>query len=176
MKCALVTTLFLTLLSFSAVCSAQHSHIPFAQIELEARTTPISDSSSTSGVTDSSSNSSTSDSAVAEPVSYESQRIPATKRRWSHVSGLWLMNGVHAGTAALDITLTKHCIDNHTCREGNPLMPSSIGGQIGIDFALVSYSSYVSYRLKKHNSRAWWISPALGTSTHIVGIASNLGR
>ena len=176
MKCALATVLFLTFLSLAAACSAQQPHIPFAQLELAARTTPITESPAGIGESSSSSSSASEAPTPAAPASYETLRNPEATKRHHFVSGLLLLNGLHVGTAALDIALTKHCIDNHTCREGNPMMPSGVGGQIGVDFALVGYSTFVSYRLKKRNSKMWWLSPALGTSTHITGIASGLSH
>jgi hypothetical protein len=176
MKCALATVLFVTFLSLVTACVAQQSHIPFAQLELEARNTPIAEPSATTTVAYSSSNSVAEAPTPAEPASFETVRTPDASKRHHFDTGLLVINSLHIGAAALDIALTKHCIDNHTCREGNPLMPSNVGGQIGVDLALVSYSSFVSYKLKKHNSKVWWLSPALGTSTHIAGIASGLSH
>jgi hypothetical protein len=88
-------------------------------------------------------------------------------------SSFYLLNGLHLGMAALDVEMTHHCIANHQCREGNPIMPSSLGGQIGIDLAFVSYSSFMSYRMKKHNTRMWWISPASGAAAHTVGAVAS---
>lgn len=176
MKSAFTVVLFLTLLSLSALCSAQQSHIPFAQLELEARNTPVAEPSATTGTTGSSSSTDAEAPSAGEPASYSTLSVPTATRHRHVISSLLVMNSLHIGTAALDIALTKRCIDNHTCREGNPMMPSSVGGQIGVDFALVSYSSLVSYKLKKRNSRMWWLSPTLGTATHMIGIASNITR
>ena len=41
------------------------------------------------------------------------------------------------GMADLDVEKTQHCIANHQCVEGNPLMPSAHVDQLGINFALV---------------------------------------
>ena len=51
------------------------------------------------------------------------------------------LNGLHLGLAVLDVELTQHCIANHHCVEGNPLMPSSHAGQLGMNLALVGYGS-----------------------------------
>jgi hypothetical protein len=84
-------------------------------------------------------------------------------------SSFLLLNGLHLGMAAFDVEMTHHCIADHHCREGNPIMPSSLGAQISIDFALVGYSSFMSYRLKKHHARMWWISPTSGAAAHLAG-------
>ena len=89
-------------------------------------------------------------------------------------SKLVLLNGLHLGMAVLDVGLTQHCIADHHCREGNPMMPSSLAGQLSVNFAFVSYGSYVSYRMKKHRSSLWWVSPAVGISAHGVGVATGI--
>jgi hypothetical protein len=75
--------------------------------------------------------------------------------------------------AMLDVVVTQRCIATHQYREGNPLMPSSLGAQLGVDFALVGYGSFVSYKLKKQGSSVWWITPVIGVTTHSVGIGIN---
>jgi hypothetical protein len=87
-----------------------------------------------------------------------------------------MVNALHLGMAAFDVGMTQHCIATHHCREGNPLMPSSMAGQLSINFALVGYSSYVSYRLKMHRSRAWWMSPTIGVVAHTVGTATGFAH
>lgn len=88
----------------------------------------------------------------------------------------FLINSVHLEMAILDIAMTRRCIDDHRCAEGNPLMPSSLGGQLGVGFALVGSSAVSSYFLKKHHARFWWISPFAGIAAHSVGLASGLAH
>jgi hypothetical protein len=76
--------------------------------------------------------------------------------------------------AVFDVEMTHRCIVSHKCREGNPLMPSSLAGALSVNFAFVGYGSWISYRLKKHHARVWWLSPAIGTASHIVGAATGL--
>lgn len=45
-------------------------------------------------------------------------------------TSFFLVNGLHLGLAMLDIATTQHCIADGHCREGNPMMPSSLGGQL----------------------------------------------
>lgn len=87
-----------------------------------------------------------------------------------------LINAAHLASAFLDVEITHHCISDHTCREANPLMPSSLGGQIAVDSALVGYGTFVSYKLKKQNNRLWWVNPTLGITSHTVGITITLNR
>jgi hypothetical protein len=70
------------------------------------------------------------------------------------------------------MAMTQHCIADHHCREGNPLMPSSLGGQLAINIALVGYGSISSYWLKKHHSHFWWTAPVAGIAAHSAGAAT----
>ncbi len=51
-------------------------------------------------------------------------------------------------------------------------MPSSLAGQLSIDLAFVSSGTIISYKLKKQESTAWWLSPAIGIIAHAAGAAS----
>jgi len=86
----------------------------------------------------------------------------------------FLLNGLHLAMGLLDVGLTQHCIADHQCSEGNPLMPSSLVGQLSVNFAYVGYAAYFSYNLKKRHSRLWWISPSAGIATHAVGVTTGL--
>jgi len=86
-------------------------------------------------------------------------------------SRYYLINGLHLAMALLDVGISQRCIATNQYKEGNPLMPSSLGAQLGVDFALVSYGSFVSYRMKKQGSSAWWVTPIIGVGTHSVGVA-----
>jgi len=143
------------------VCSAQQASIPFGQLEGNGQ---LSASSFSTGVTPS------------EPFVTGFVRMPPVTVPRTLGSSYFLLNGVHLGTAVFDMEMTQHCIATHQCREGNPLMPSSLAGQLSVDFALVGYGSFVSYRLKKHGSKLWWISPATGVAAHSVGAATGLAH
>jgi hypothetical protein len=78
--------------------------------------------------------------------------------------------------ASFDVAMTQRCIASHTCREGNPLMPSSFAGKLGANFALVGYGSFVSYRMKKHRNNLWWVSPTVGVAAHSVGAATGIAH
>lgn len=147
---------------------AQQTSIPFRQLEKSA---PLSASlsapesiSSMSG-----SSSSASDPGLTAAASYVR---PTYKRERVVDSKFLLVNGLHLGLAALDIGLTQRCIASGHCREGNPVMPSSLGGQAAVGSAIVGYGFFVSYKMKKHDSRVWWLSPVVGIGAHSVGAAT----
>ena len=87
-----------------------------------------------------------------------------------------LLNSLHLELMILDVAMTQHCINDHRCREGNPLAPASLGGQLGVGFAFVGSGAAGSYFLKKRHSRFWWIAPVSGTAGHSVGLISGLKR
>jgi len=91
-------------------------------------------------------------------------------------SKFFLLNALHMGMAVFDVAMTQHCIATNKCREGNPLMPSSAAGQLGVNFTLVSFGAYSSYRLKKHGSPLWWVSPMTGAVAHGVGVATGFAH
>jgi hypothetical protein len=78
--------------------------------------------------------------------------------------------------AVFDVEMTQHCIANHHCVEGNPLMPSSHAGQLSVNFALVGYGTFISYRLKKQENKLWLLSPTVGIAAHTVGVASGFAN
>jgi hypothetical protein len=84
------------------------------------------------------------------------------------------LNGLHLGMGMLDVALTQHCIAAHQCSEGNPMMPSSLGAQLGVDFASVGYTLWASYRLKKRHVALWWLSPTTGIAAHTAGVVTGL--
>ena len=84
----------------------------------------------------------------------------------------FLLNGLELGMGMFDVALTQHCISNGHCREGNPFMPSSLGGQLGLNFGYAAYSSFISYKLKKRHSSFWMLAPVSGIAAHSVGVAS----
>src|SRR5271154_1181319 len=83
----------------------------------------------------------------------------------------WL-NGIQLGMAVFDVEMTQRCIASHHCREANPVMPSSQAGRLSLNVALVAYSSGISYWLKKHNSKLWWLPPSAGAAIHSAGVAT----
>jgi hypothetical protein len=97
-----------------------------------------------------------------------SPRIADTKFLW--------LNGVHLALTFADIELAQHCIDEHTCSEANPLMPSSTAAKLSVNIGMFAYATGASYYLKKRGFRLWWIPPAAGIGTHTVGVVSGISH
>jgi hypothetical protein len=168
----------------SGLSYSQQAQIPFAQIQRDARLqamrAPSHANLASATVPEPAPGVSSSAAAPlpAPPASVSSstgfKRVPAGRSaRILNASYLWL-NGAHLALAFADIETTQHCIDAHTCREGNPLMPSSAAGKFRVSLGIATYTAASSYWLKKHNSKAWWAGPAVGIAAHSVGLASGL--
>ena len=152
-------------------CSAQGPSVPFLQIERDAQSQTLPTLALNNDATGLSSSFAPVASSVSRDVTSRSRVSSRTLNKT-----YFFVNGLHLGMAVLDVTSTEHCIANHTCREGNPLMPSSAAGQVGVDCALVGYISWVSYRMKKHQSSLWWIAPTTGTAAHAVGAGTGIAH
>ncbi len=146
-------------------CSAENIPVPFKQIEREAQ------SPASIAVLNFEVAVSRSYEGFVPPVAASSAVFasPMYKQPRTFDAKYLLVNGLHLGLAALDLGLTQRCIANHHCREGNPLMPSSLGGQLAMDSAFVGSGAFISYRLKKQDSRLWWMSPVVGIGAHTAG-------
>jgi hypothetical protein len=153
------------------MCSAQDTAVPFQQIEHEAKLSLALPSAN--GVFSSSIEAN--NSSVAPQLKNFTRAVPGNQSS-SFDAKYLLLNGLHLGAAVLDVEMTQHCIANHTCREGNPLMPSSHIGQLSVNFAFVGYGSWISYRLKRHHSSLWWVAPTVGASAHMAGAATGIAH
>jgi hypothetical protein len=162
------TLLCLSLISYGLNCLAQNAKVPFRQIERDAQFI-----ASLNVYAGGEALSRSSEGYSVPSASYSSSYMrPSYKQPRVLDSKYLLINGLHLGMAALDIGLTQHCIATHRCREGNPLMPSSLAGQVGMDSALVGSGAFISFRLKKADSKLWWLSPVAGISAHTAGVLS----
>jgi hypothetical protein len=172
MKTAPGAILSLAIAMGGLFCSAQDATIPFRQIErdaqLSARLTVPADNAAISRAYSLPSESSPAAGFVFVP------RATAPPKTLS--SGFLFISGLHLGMSGLDIAMTQHCIADYHCREANPLMPSSLAGQLGVDFAYFGYGTFVSYRLKKRGNQLWLLSPTVGIAAHAVGVASGFAH
>jgi len=167
-------TMLVCAISISGLaCSAQDIAIPFEQIERNAQVSAKMEMPG--GVTPASYSSSAS---PAEPFSSGAGMVrvaPATIHR-NLGAKFYLLNGLELGMAIADVEATHRCIVSHQCRETNPLMPSNLAGALTVNFAFASFSTFTSYRMKKHNARMWWLSPTAGIAAHVAGLATGLAH
>jgi hypothetical protein len=159
------TMVGLSLVLSGLTCSAQKTNIPFKQIEHEAQQSanllvPSNEAAISRSIEAYPSSAAASGMVYSQPT-YKKPRVLDSR--------FFLVNGLHLGLAALDVGLTQHCIAAHHCSEGNPLMPSSIAGQVGVNSALICSSVFISYRLRGQDSKMWWLAPVVGIGAHTVG-------
>lgn len=152
----------------SVACGAQSPTIPFKQIERNAQLSARMEAAPSVALVGRPSGPAATMPAASEAV----WAPPVYKPARTLSTGFFLVNGLHLGLAMLDVGLTQHCIADGHCREGNPIMPSSLTGQVGVDSAWVGWGTLISYKLKRNDSRAWWITPAIGIAAHTAGAAS----
>ena len=160
-------------IAMGSLCgAAQETRIPFRQIERDAQL------SARVGVPENEAALNHADGMLAESSSSAGSvfEAPVYKAPRTLTRGFILLNGMHLGVAMLDMAMTQHCIADHHCVEGNPLMPSSMGGQLALNFAFVGSGTYISYKLKKNESRLWVLSPTIGIVAHTVGAASGFAH
>jgi hypothetical protein len=78
--------------------------------------------------------------------------------------------------AVFDVEMTQHCLADHHCVEGNPLMPTSQAGALGVSLALVGSGAFISYKLKKQETKLWMLSPVVGIAAHTIGVATGFAH
>lgn len=80
------------------------------------------------------------------------------------------LNGGYLAAGIIDSELTQSCIHDGTCHEGNPYMPKSQLGQIGVAVGMTAISTGISYYLRKNHVKVWWLPTAVGYAAHGYGI------
>ncbi len=154
------------------VCSAQDAPGTIREMNQEARLSVLAPSpSSEVGFSREFEMSAASSSSAGFVFAQPKNRFPRTVS-----TGFFVLNGLHLGMAIFDVEMTQHCLADHHCFEGNPLMPSSTRGQLAVDFATVSFGALASYRMKKNDSKLWILSPTVGIAAHTLGVASGFAH
>jgi hypothetical protein len=156
-------------------CAAQEGTIPFGQLEHGAQLSAMQNSHGSPEASEDSA-SILSRSTSLKPTARGVVRAPQARSLRAFTPGYLVFNGAQVGMGILDVELTQHCIADNHCREGNPMMPSSQAGQVGVVLGLSAYSYFVSYKLKKQGSRFWWLAPAMGVTAHAAGAATGLAH
>ncbi len=176
MKTFMATLLGLCMVGGSMACAAQQTTIPFRQLEKDASlsaraslpSNPAAMRADYAGPGESSSVEASTSEFVRPQPAYRPPRILS--------KSFLLLNGLHLGLAGLDVAMSQKCMANHHCHEGNPMMPSSMGGQLGVNFGLVGYGAVMSYELKKRDIRGWWVSPMVGAAAHAAGAGTGIAN
>ena len=90
--------------------------------------------------------------------------------------GFVALNAANFGVAALDVALTRQCIDNGTCHEVNPLMKGSAIHMYTVTLGMATAGTVFSYYAKKHDSKTWLVAPIVGIAAHgfAIGISFKL--
>ena len=91
---------------------------------------------------------------------------------WQYIA----LNSGYAASAGLDLWSTKRLLATGKYKEGNPLMPQSVGGQAAVDFGLVGLVAVESYWMKRRGYKKWWVAPTVGIGAHGFGVSWNLNR
>lgn len=174
------------LLAVTCAGTAQETPIPFARIQRNAEsfTRPAFSSNERNTGEHNSGLSSANESGVSTSLSTSTapssaagivQALTRTHKR-SLGKKYFLLNTLHLGMAVADLAVTQHCIAEHRCREGNPMMPPSLAGRVSVDMALVGFAYFASARLKRHDARSWWLIPVTGIVAHGAGVATGLAH
>jgi len=163
---------------------AQQSRIPFEQMQREARLSATrapsnSDAASLSFPVSAPGGSSSAAASLPTPPASGStitgfKRVPAGRGARVLDAKYLLLNGQHLVLALADIEMAQRCIDEHTCKEANPLMPSSPAAKLSVNLGIFAYATGTSYYLKKHGCRWWWAPPVAGIGIHAAGVASGI--
>lgn len=145
--------------------------IPFDKLEGGMQMLPVETARVSADVM----GSGTSSSFIAATGMGATRPMPAYQPRM--IDGRFLLiNGAHLGMAMFDVAMTQHCMAEHQCSEGNPLMPSSQAGQISVDLGTVALAAVGAYWARKHNMRMWWMAPTVGIAAHTAGVATGFAH
>lgn len=172
MKSVLSTMLGVVMACGCLVCTAQDTPNSIRKINAVARLSALSPvASGEVAINRPFEMPSSSSSSAGFVLAPQKTRFPRTAS-----TGFFLLNGLHLGMAIFDVEMTQHCLADHHCVEGNPLMPTSMGGQLGVNFAIVGLGTLASYRMKKDDSKLWILSPTIGIAAHTLGVATGFAH
>lgn len=86
-----------------------------------------------------------------------------------------IANGSSVAMTFMDYATTRHCLAAHECTEGNPLMPTSLGGMVLMGVVSDGTISVYSYMLKRrHLGATWVIAPVGNAGLHVWGMYAGL--
>ena len=86
--------------------------------------------------------------------------------------GFWAITASATALTVADVELSQACLQRGTCTEANPLLPSSRRAAYGIQVPVTAAAILLSYRMKKHHHKGWWL-PQFGLVVgHAIGTGS----
>ncbi len=86
----------------------------------------------------------------------------------------WTMIAASFASAIADEEITQHALQTGRFREANPLLGRSRKTAYPVLFGIAGAQSLLSYKLKKDNSKIWWLPQTIGIGTHGFGVSYNL--
>ncbi len=84
------------------------------------------------------------------------------------------VTGIATALTVMDFEMTQHCLGNHTCRESDPLMPTSRAGMYASSAPVNAALYYWSYKLKQRGKSYWWVPTAAAIASHAIGVGTNI--
>lgn len=75
-----------------------------------------------------------------------------------------------------DAVATNRCVSNHTCREGNPLLPQANGPRTALMLGEFGAETWASWWMRRHHMKEWVAVPMIGVVTHGIGVGITLNR
>ena len=87
-----------------------------------------------------------------------------------------LLTMADIGVTVADVEATQHCISNHTCREGNPLLPSSRAGAYAVGLGVAGVETGLGWWMRRHGKQRWWVPQTVNIAAHGIGIGFTLNR
>jgi hypothetical protein len=98
------------------------------------------------------------------------------------MSLMWIAE-IGLAVADTEITESRPCMKNGTCKEGNPLLGASRAQQYGIRMPVIFGAWMASAYLRHGNPtykiggmKHWWVLPTLYHAASTIGIVANLAR
>jgi PAB1-binding protein PBP1 len=88
--------------------------------------------------------------------------------------GMLLSMSINAAAMVWDYKTTRHCIETHNGKEGNPLMGNSRAQELGVGISLTALTYFMSGKLKKQGDGNYAFGVLWGgTMLHVLAGAHN---
>jgi hypothetical protein len=167
--CHAALVCYLVVGSLMAYC--QGASVPFGKLQRDAQVPPVELASNAAGMVSAGpASSAVSANGLVAMRPARADQPQMIDRRYL------LLNSVHLGMALFDVEMTQRCMAEQQCKEGNPMMPSSQAGQIGVGLGVAAFTAVDAYWARKHNVRTWWMAPAAGIAAHTAGVATGFAH